>query len=192
MKKKLSFVLIEFLIGLSILSMIVVCLFSAFSLGVRIYQRVEKDTDNVAVLISLEELEDDLRSTFFFDKIAFQGTEEELSFPGLVRGKESDRRWVGRITYSVDNGWLTKVNARYEEVVSPHAEFGENGSKRPLCRVRKVWFSYYYYDAKEKTYVWKSEWTGGGMPLAVQVEIDVEGDEEGNRFERIIFIPVSR
>jgi len=78
-----AFTLIEFLIVISIMAVLGAAVLSIFSGGINVYKRVkELGTEEMQALLSLEEVEMDLRNTFVISGINFTGEAKEITFSG--------------------------------------------------------------------------------------------------------------
>mgnify|MGYP001557991504 CR=1 FL=1 len=186
--KKKGFSLIEVLITALIFSTAAIAIYSAFSLGMKVWRRAnDLSLYERKVILKMEKFRQDLRQSFVFkDKdIAFWGDKNKLSFPLLVDAE------VSRVTYSLDRG--KKEFLRAVESLKDILEAGAEKEK-PEPEF-KVWvsaaedlsFSYFYFDLKKNKYLWKEGWQEPGLPAAVKVNLV----SNNKTYSAVIFIPSS-
>ncbi|MCK4859627.1 MAG: prepilin-type N-terminal cleavage/methylation domain-containing protein [Candidatus Omnitrophica bacterium] len=159
-----GFTLIELLITISILSIVMIAVYSTFALGVNTYQRF-KDVNikERKVILSLEKMGDELRQCLDFSDIGFGGDSQGFSFPLLSGGE------IAKVAYSFnpEEKILYRQEQLQKEILageeeSPLQEF--------LSSVQKLNFSYYRFDEEEEGYCWVNN-CEESQPLFVQIEI---------------------
>ncbi len=199
MKKK-GFTLIELLITTSIIFLIGIAVYSTFANCINIWRRANENRayERNMRLIS-EKLARELRNSFKFSNIAFEGTEDSIMFPALIlaecdygEGETKGHYEVGRIAYFYDEerDTLCKEEKTYQEVFNEE-ELGEGEVLIPhLCKLE---FSYCYLDNATGTYKWKDDWKKeeqDSFPRAVKIRLVFEKKSgESSEFTRTIFIP---
>jgi len=196
MKKKRNrgFSLVELLIATSIIFLVAAAVYSAFSNGVNVWRRcninreVERD-----IAITLTKTARNLRNTFEFSGIPFEGTDEAVSFPALIEGGE-----VGRVSYFFDDD----KKALYKNELSYIELYGEPldtdiqsyGGTVLISDVVDWEFSYCYLDNATGGYKWKDSWEEGKedtIPQAVKMDFSLERYEnETLDFTKTVFIPI--
>ena len=200
-EKEVGFTLIELLISIAIISLIGIAVYSTFANGINIWRRANENRayERNMRLVS-EKLARELRNSFKFSKIAFEGTEDSIMFPGLIlvkgdcdEGKSEGHYEVGRIAYFYDEerGAFCKEEKTYPEVFNEE-EIGEGEVLIPrLCGLE---FRYCYLDNATGTYKWKDNWKKeeqDSIPQAVKIRLVFEKKSgESSEFTRTIFIPV--
>ncbi len=189
-----GFTLIELLIAVSIFGIISVSIVSVFSRGLDIYNRVkEYGNQQVNAVLFFEHIERDIRSIFYFSSIGFSGSNNSLSFPGLVRmgTGEKSKVSVGRIYYYFDKhtGYLVKAEQTYPLAVSKEGNTITN--RRRLFHVKQMLFKYLYINS-EGEYEWKDKWVSkDGIPKAVMVRIEFNSAGRDYVWSKVILIPVA-
>jgi hypothetical protein len=167
--------------------------------GLRIYQRARVYSELQAdVLLGLERLERDLRNTFVFDGIDFQGTPSSVSFCGIIRswqgGQDGLLNFPGRLIYGIDYTQRALVVRRQSYSVAMRKGDVPQGQPTVLARnVAAIEFSYYHYDTLTKRYSWLANWgeEQEGVPVAVKITLTPVVEGAGD-FVRTVFIPVAR
>jgi len=189
-----GFTLIELLIAVSIFGIIAVSIMSVFSRGLDIYNRVRAyGNQQVDAVLFFEHIERDIRSIFYFSSIGFSGSNNSLSFPGLVRmgSGEKSKVSVGRIYYYFDEttGYLVKAEQTYPLAVSKEEDTVTK--RRRLFHVKQMLFKYLYINS-EGEYEWKDKWDSkDGIPKAVMVTIEFNSAGRDYIWSKIILIPVA-
>jgi len=93
-----GFTFIELLLSISILSIVMLAVYSAFALGINTYQRFNAvNLNERKVVLGLEKIGDELRQCLDFPDIGFEGNKEKLSFPVAADGQ------IVKINYSFDS-----------------------------------------------------------------------------------------
>ncbi len=197
--RRRRFTLVEILAVLGIFTLAAVAVATSAAGGLRIYQRSlyfsGLQTD---LLLAFERLEGELRSTFNFDNIGFEGDQRRLAFPALVQQWQADNllfaRFPGRVAYHLDPGtgtWL-RTSQSYAQATAPDA--GRRGDETVLASgLDSLEFSYCRHDPETEQYSWQSSWNReDGLPVAVAFVARVADPGGGlATFERTILIPVA-
>ena len=190
-----GFTLIEMLVVLIIFSTIGLALFSTFSSGINIWQRLTQATDYDDVNIFLERLARELRNTFDFTAVKFQGEEEKICFaafvilPSAKPGEQPDFS-IGQVTYEYDN--LAKQIVREEKSLSQIFQEHSGQIRELSAGIHSLEFIYYHYDLEQGEYIWISEWGKEGLPLAVRIELEFGDEGQSEKITRTIDIPVTQ
>ena len=195
-----GFTLIEMLIVLAMFSLIGLAIFTTLSNGVRIWQRLNQTIAQEDVNIFFERFARELRNTFEFDTIKFQGQADKVVFASLVttpgssqgqrqRQEHEMEMGIGQLTYSYDKttGQLIREKRDYSQIYT-----GDDGSQRELLKdIDSLKFIYYLYDEKKKDYVWQEEYLSEGLPLALRIELEFNDEQKSKSIIRTIEIPVT-
>ena len=196
---KTAFTFIEMLFVTALLSIVGVSLYSALSNGVRIWQRITQESAAENINIFFEKLSFDLRNSFSFSFVEFEGDENEIIFPAIVQSVERSKivQGIGRISYSFDREQktLNKKQSNFSQIYQNKFGFPQ----MLVNRIEKVRFQYYYYDSRKNDYFWISTWPEEDIsfdenkkeiyPLAVRIEIEALDDHLKRKFTRTISIP---
>jgi len=189
-----GFTLIELLISITILSLVGIAVYSTFANGVNVWRRGnENKIYERKIRLSLEKIDRELRNTFKFSKILFEGTENSISFPGLIRSSlDKTPAEVGRISYFLDES--ENIFCREEKTYPEIFQEGKGGVDRLITHVTTLIFSYCYLDNATGTYRWKDDWKKeeqDSIPQAVKIELVFEKNSgKPLKFTKTIFIPI--
>lgn len=165
-RKNKAFTLVEILIVAAILSIISLALFSALSSGLSIWKRLNQGNALEDGVFLFERFGSDIRETFCHTLISFEGTEEEISFAGIVSSAPMNRTTVGKITYAYDAGEraMRRSALDYSDIFLNVEKEGRTVASAEECS-----FSYYWYDNQTRQYLWEEDWDRQGLPLAVRL-----------------------
>ncbi len=197
--RRRQFTLVEILAVLGIFTLAAVAVATSAAGGLRIYQRSlyfsGLQTD---LLLAVERLEGELRSTFDFDTIGFEGDQRRLAFPALVQQWQADNllfaRFPGRVAYHLDpatGDWL-KTSQDYGRATA--ADNSRAGDETVLASgLESLEFSYCRHDPENEQFLWQSSWRReDGLPVAVAFVARVANPGGGlASFERTILIPAA-
>jgi len=194
-RRKTGFTFIEIVFVVSLVAVVSFAVYSVFSQGINIWQRLAQEAKTDEINIFCERISTELRNSFLFTGIDFTGTEYSISFPGLVLSRlssgESQEMTVGRINYSFDI--QDKVLNRRQSDYSQVFQLKYTPWRQVLSGVKNLKFKYYYYNPKQGLYLWKDLWEGPkevtALPLAVRVEIGFDKDVRIKTVTRTITIP---
>ncbi len=191
MKKTKAFTLIELLIAASILSVILVSIYSAFRTGMFGYARIE-DTlaANRAAGKVMERMGIDLRNAFAYskDKSSFRGTKDEISFLCLVDtfSEEGSSRDLALVSYGLKGGALTRLCLKNQEILNTASDIEP---EEMASAIAELTFNYGYLAAPEQPLEWKEGWTDpSSLPQAVQIKLTLQNKVKAE-FQRTIFLP---
>jgi len=205
-----GFTFIELLVSMAVVSLVGLAVYSVFVNGIGAWRRGTIDRTYLrSIRIDSERMVRDLKNTFSFSNIAFEGTEDFVRFPALIlvtsdsdqEEKIENHYEVGRITYFYDQGEksLCKEKKTYPEIFE-EGETDEDDKANDLVGetlitgLSSLKFSYCYLDNATQKYDWKDDWKKeeqDSIPRAVKIEMSFEEDfiEEGE-FNRTVFIPI--
>ena len=186
-KLSAGFTLVELIISGAIIFLISVTVYSVFASGINVWKKANQvKSKGYALRLVVDKLSIELRNTFKFSTIPFEGTEDTIFFAGLVDNQ------VSRISYFLDDEKnLCRRTQNYPEVF----EKGESGKYSPVFGgVKQLKFEYCYLDNATGDYKWKDEWVKGKqdtIPQAIKIELTFEGKtEEESKFTKTVFIPI--
>ncbi len=187
MRSLTGFTLVEVLIVTVILSVISLAIFSTFSNGLKIYNRINSEVTLEDLIIFFDRLGQDLRNSLNYSTVNFTGKDEELEFAGIVNSPRMQKRTVGKIKYVFDPSAekLSRFTGDYSSVYNQEWL----GSRQTLEKIKSCVFSYYYYDNQTKEFSWLPEWDKAGVPVALRLELGLKDNPE-DKFIRTFNIPV--
>lgn len=189
MRRNRSFTLIELVIVTAMLSVISLALYSTFSNGIKIWQKVNQNIPTEDVDIFFEKFTSDLRNSLKMTGISFVGEEDKVEFATLVNSQKLQKTTVGEIKYRFNygKGEIVRQKMDYSDIYNGEGGLGET----LLQNVKSVKFQYYIYDTEKQRYLWQDEWVKQGLPLAVRVEVELKNDGQTSKFIKTVNIPVS-
>lgn len=190
MKKRSNsgFSLVEMLVVMVLLSIVSLTIYTTFSNGIKIWQRMNVWLPQEDVNLVFEKFTVDIRNTFRFRPIGFSGSDERLEFPALVNSKVFSDKTVGKVIYELEpHKGLIKIQQDYSQVYSGQVV----NRVMVLSGIKSLRFEYYSYDKEKEEYFWCDNWSSGDPPLAVRLELVLEGMLEDNTFTKTVSIPTA-
>lgn len=189
-----GFTMIEILLVVSLMGVIALALFHSLSNGLKIWDRscqfvMEENND-----ILFERLAQELRNTFSYSLLGFDGKETSIKFAtsihtaadrklGLKPGSVVER--MGLAEYYFDPGKKTiyKRQANYGQALDH-----KMGAEIPVIRhVKSLKFLYFFLDDEGNVEQTKSI---SRIPVAVQIEVENESGEVRGSAVKLVNIPV--
>lgn len=198
---KKGFTLVEVLITSVIIAIMSLAIYSVFANGVTIWRRgTESKTYERRLRINLEKMTGELRNTFKFSSIPFEGEEDSIKFPALISmayNTEEEQivyQSVGRIIYFYDKSEeaLYKRTEDYAGVFNEKEDDEDEGALL-ISNVSELEFSFCYLDNATGNYKWKDDWKKEEqetIPQAVKINMVLERAGREREIEKIIFIPM--
>lgn len=182
-----GFTLVEIIISAVIIFVVAISVYSVFSSGIMVWKKAnEISSYGRRLRLFSEKLSRELRNTFKFSTIPFEGTEESIAFSALIDNQ------VGRISYFLnEDNILCRQAQAYPEVFKK----GENGRRDLLIpEITELKFSYCYLDNASGEYKWKDKWVKeeqDTIPQAVKIELKFKNKTgQGEKFTKTVFIPI--
>lgn len=185
----------------AILSTVGIVLYSTFTNGINIWQRINQEMVVEDVNIFFDKISRELRGSFQFSEIPLRGRTGELTFPATVhvrdhRGKLKEE--IGAVHYSFDpkSGTIDRQQKSYSEIYLDK----DTGKQAMIDHVSSLEFQYYYYDLEQEEYSWVESWqdedeslgiqTKKILPVAVRITIGIIGQEKKERrITKTVWIP---
>ena len=201
---KKAFTIIELLLAASIMSMISLAVLSTFGAGLQTFERVQSFGGFQAdVLVFLEGLERDVRNTFAFSPIKFQGDSQGMSFAAVgTKLDEEGNEFTVLEERSYDFDSSQKVLISKEEDFAPTVSsatssfVGESVRTQRITPIKTVEFQYYSYskvikDGEEKIESgWQGPWTDEeNIPRGIKIILTFDDGGEEVSLARTVFIP---
>ncbi len=182
-----GFTLVELIISGVIILLVSVTVYSVFASGINVWKKANQaKSKGYALRLVIEKMSMELRNTFKFATIPFEGSEDTVYFAGLVDNQ------VSRISYFLDDeeNFCRRVQ-NYPEVFGK----GESGQYSTVFSgVKQLKLEYCYLDNASGDYKWKDDWIKeeqDTIPQALKIELTFEGgNEEESKFTKTIFIPI--
>ena len=196
--KKNAFTLIELLIAISIFSVVVLALYSAFNTGILSYRQIDSSLNTYeAARLALTKIESDLKNSFAYSSSdsMFKGTFNNLDFYSV----SSD---LLRIKYLIENNLL--IREVYKNLYA--LEANPVGQKQILTAdTKEISFEYAYpVNSPDKPYDWQDIWPKQGdtsqqktLPEAVKIKLTMNVRGRGAKkeisleFNKLVSLPSS-
>lgn len=187
--------MVETLLVVGFMSMIGLATYQALSNGLKVWafsQHIGAEQD---IMMALDRMTGDLKNSFAFSGMEFQGTEQRLSFPTMIYAPQDRRKrkvdseyltQMGYVEYTFDSmeSAFLRRQANYAQALKEKFE----GSRVLVQGIRSLSFRYYYAQGKQGDFF--SD-TNQGRPTAVEVTFAFD-DRTGQTQEmkRFVYLPV--
>lgn len=188
---KNGFTLIELLISISIFSVVMIAVYSAFRAGILAFNSIEAGLNaNQAAVLFTNRINTDLRNVFKYSQAEtkFKGTKENLEFFTLINfpfeGKIL-RKYAFVLYKKIDGGLIRSYRIAQDAVkLEP-----ENEASQAFGNIKECSFTYLYYDPNTKELKEKETWDDlVTFPAAINIELISQ--ERGNPVSRrTVFLP---
>ena len=180
-----AFTLIELIIAAAILSVVMVSVYSAFSVGIKAWRTGSEGQDLRKTRIALLKIQKELRSSFFFSKAPFKGGSSEIIFPIAVT--EKDTKKIHIVTYSISED--KKYIIRKQRLFTENSQAEEEAVEKRIFSARSIAFQYMYRLDNPEGIDWEGDWpeTRQAVPSAVKISFELDNGNE--LYNKTIFIP---
>lgn len=188
-KSRKAFTLVELLIVASMLGVVSLAMFSLFNNGFKVWQKISQPVSEQDIDIFLDKWATELENCLKINGVVFGGDKNRCEIPTLVKSIGLNRKTIGKVVYSYNQQAqiLNRQQSDYSQLYSEN----EGTAEQVLKNIDFLKFTYYDYDAQNKEYIWKDEWTGGSLPLAVRVEFTFNAKDKNDKFIKTVDIPIS-
>ncbi len=186
--------LAEVLLVVSLMSLLTIVVFKSIINGLKIWEVSRQMVVEEDIALSLEKIGQELRNTFYFSQISFEGKAEDLRFaavvkvpadPYLGRGNEYVKQ-IGQVEYYFDplKKSLYRRQANYGLALK-NKYFPERVVAEAIASVR---FSYFYAD--EEGALIETE-KGDHFPAGVKVEVGFKDNRgRAKRLAKFVYLPL--
>ncbi|MCK5180578.1 MAG: hypothetical protein KAR32_13695, partial [Candidatus Omnitrophica bacterium] len=167
--------------------------------GFHVFERVQAYSGFQAdILLSLEEMERDLSSTFAFTGMGFEGGAQKITFPAVIEtievieDEETIASSVGQISYYLkgDNDRKILMRDQLDYFQAASKDKSEDDRSGFFAYVKDLKFSYYSLDAESQEGGWEESWsTEEALPEAVKIELTYEDRGGDIELVRTVFVP---
>jgi len=170
------------------LGIISLAIYSTFSNGFKVWQKINQPLAQAGLGIFFEKLAQDLNNCLKSSSIPFTGDRNNLGVPTQVFSPRLKTKTLGLVTYFYDqqSGAINRQPKDFSQFYNRQ----EGNSDVLLKNVGFLKFEYYYFDAQKQEYLWKEEWSGAGLPLAVRVILNLNDSSGTDKIIRTINIPI--
>jgi hypothetical protein len=208
-----AFTLIELIISSLIVSCVAVAVYSVFSGGISAWKR-GKDINAFERNLRLvsEAMARELRNTFKFSNIPFEGAKDFVCFANIIEGGISDDELlpygIGKVSYFInEENVFCRMQQSYAEVFQ---EDSIGQTKQLIPDAAELNFSYFGFNAEADSYEWSTVWpkirdkdenvsgenqtaesdeqdtVNLDIPKAIRIELELSGE----KFTKTIMIPL--
>lgn len=188
-----SLTLVEILITTVVLVLASMAVYSTLSNGLNIWKRANKISKSEKdIRLNLERIISEIRNTYKFSEIPFEGSRDSVFFPALIRNEDSHQYEVGQIKYifDPDKGALFKEKRNYSQVYLD----AEGEAEIVASNLESVTFSFCYFDSVPGLYKWKDDWEKeeqDTLPKAVKIRfLFKENGKKAEGVETVIPVPI--
>ncbi|MDP2920767.1 MAG: prepilin-type N-terminal cleavage/methylation domain-containing protein [Candidatus Omnitrophota bacterium] len=184
-----AFTLIEVIIATLILAVVVVSIYSAFSIGLKAWKKGSEGGDFQKIRVSLLKMQKELRSSFYFSEIPFKGASSEFAFPLVIPAE--DKYNIYKVEYRVKEDAATGAGALLKrKTIFTDKGLSENeGEDEFIFSAGAIGFEYAYkLKEGEKGFKWVPVWdvSQGEIPKGVKISFTLGEGKEAH--SKIIFI----
>jgi prepilin-type N-terminal cleavage/methylation domain-containing protein len=171
---KRAFTLIELLLTMAIFSVVSLAVYSTFNQGMKVWKRANQmNIKERKTFLKIEKLQRQIRQSFINKDIVFSGEKQQICFPQVINSQAL------RLTYAFDpdNKEIVSAADKLSDIVLEEDKEDKPSLKFQtyLSGVDFLSFSYLFYDLQEKTYTWNDEWKEKGLPLAIKINLTING-----------------
>ena len=192
---KRAMTLIEVLIAVSLVTLISIAIYNSLSNGVKIWQRSQRLVIEEDINIFFDKLSQDIRNSFPYSKIKFEGNETSLSFPTMVHTLADARiglspneyvEQIGKVEYYFDltDRGLYRRQANYSQAIYETYQ----PAIKIIPAIENIKFSYFYQTDKGEEISREALAT---LPAGIEVKIEFS-DKQGRRtMSKFIHVPTN-
>ena|GEM_PF-1325631 len=195
-----GFTIVELLLAAAIMSMISLAFISSFGAGLRAFDRVQAFGGSRAnVSLFLEEFERDLRNTFAFSGIRFQGDAQSMSFAAAGTKLDEDGNTftvLEKRSYEFDSSQKALISQQEDFAPAVVSAVEEGTRTEQIAPIKLVEFQYYSYrkeiqDGEVKIETgWQGTWADEEVvPKGVKITLTFDDGGEEVSLARTVFIP---
>ncbi len=185
-----GFSLVELLLVLSLAPIIFFAVYSNFSAGVQLWQRLQVATPEEDQAIFRLKTQRDFQNVMHYESMPFLGEKDELSFAAGIEADDGlgGKRAIGQVRYFYDES-ARAIARETKDFTQIYKE--APGQTVLLARdVGSFEAAYLVKDPLAKKYEWKDEFRPekpGELPMAVRLIYTAQGSSENT--EQTFFIP---
>lgn len=184
-----SFILIELIIATVILAIVIVSIYSAFSVGIKAWRRGSEGRDFQKIRIGLLRMQKELRNSFFFSEVPFKGISTEVTFPLVISGEDKDNIYVVNYYIAEDRNTGCMALKKRKTLFMDNQIPVEKDADEIIFLANSINFEY-AYESKDglKGFKWKAAWEESQKknPLAIKINFSLGVNED--IYHKILFI----
>ncbi|MCM8800044.1 MAG: hypothetical protein NC900_04905 [Candidatus Omnitrophica bacterium] len=171
MKPKLTykegFSFLELILVSSLIPIISLAIYFTFSSGIKIYQKINNNLPLEEINIFLNNFYKDIKNTFYFKDIPFQGDREKIEFASLIYSSYFKAKTIGKVIYLYEHGRKRLIR---KDFIYGQDYLEKATNLKILENISNLNFKYYYYLEEKNDYLWMDDTFYGKIPLAVRIE----------------------
>jgi len=166
--------LVELLITMALSALVLATVIATLAGGLSLWERLQgQGRQSQWVQVAFDQIRRDLHNVQRFQRIPFEGTYEEVSFPAMIssEGAEGERVVeLGAVRYYMDSTQrrLCRSQAAYRHLRDARAR---ETCAPVLQGVERLRMTYYLADREHETFRWVEHWSAPEVPLAVKMQI---------------------
>ncbi|MCX5687469.1 MAG: prepilin-type N-terminal cleavage/methylation domain-containing protein [Candidatus Omnitrophica bacterium] len=185
-----AFTLIELIVATLIMTIVVVSIYSTFSLGMKAWRKGSEGRNLQKIRISLLKLQKELKSTFLFSMIKFKGISSEMTFPVIVSKEDKDNTYIVNY-YIVEDRNMGVKSLIKKKILFTDKEYAETGEIGEFIFSAYSMDFEYAYELKNgsKGFEWHGAWEESQKAIPCAVRINFSLDAGGELYHKTIFIP---
>lgn len=183
----------EIMLVVSLIGMVSIALYQAFANGMKVWEKSREMVVEEDIIIFFDKFAQDLRNTFVFSTLPFEGDSQRFSFPSLVRAADMKKfsavkqfkEQMGRVEYYYDPqaDSLNRKVANYSQALNRSFE----EPQMLVAPIERIQFRYYYLTDDGELF---SEQVLEVIPSGVEVVV-IFSDQKGTRqVQRYFAIPL--
>ena len=189
-KRKGGFSLLELLLVLSLAPVVFFAVYSNFSAGVRLWQRLQIESPEESLVIFSQKARRDFENMMRYSPISFEGAKDEAVFPAGIVSETAlgGRHSIGKTRYFYNKS----AKAIFRETQNLSQVYRDSSGTVTLLlkNVSSFEMAYLTFDKLGNAFVWNDAYQpekAGSLPLAVRLSYSLAGMDEGT--EQVFFIP---
>lgn len=185
-----GFSLLELLLVMTLAPIVFFAVYSNFSTGVRLWQRLEVETPEEDQALFLTKARRDFENMMRYASVEFEGSSDEVTFASGIQADSAlgGERAIGEVRYFYDA--RARGIARQVKDVSEIHEEKEGKKSLLLTGVGSLGISYFVFEPSTSKYEWKDAFLPekpGDLPMAVRLSYSL--DEGAGSVEQTFFVP---
>jgi prepilin-type N-terminal cleavage/methylation domain-containing protein len=185
-----AFTLVELIVATLIMTIVVVSIYSTFSLGMKACRKGSEGRNLQKVRISLLKLQKELKNTFLFSMVKFKGVSSEMTFPLIVSEEDKDSTYTVNY-YIVEDRDIGVKSLIKKKMLFTDKEYTETEEIGEFMFSAYSMDFEYAYELKNgsKGFEWRGTWEESQKAIPCAVRINFSLDAEGELYHKTIFIP---
>ncbi|HOW36417.1 MAG TPA: hypothetical protein PL155_08410 [Candidatus Omnitrophota bacterium] len=188
-----AFTLIEIFLVIGLLAAISIAVYSAFSGGLKVWQRAKGALAQEDIMIFLDKISYDLRNSLMYSQIRFEGKPQSISFGAIVRTPVDLKKnpkgddytdEIGKVEYYFDGNKknMYRRQANYSQAIN------HRFSKEYLLSKDITSLKFQYYYRSGATYVLKEN-AKDILPSCVRIDLEFKDRKDRRNIVRLVNIP---